>query len=159
MTTVADKTIATKHAEPSAVRPRSRKIPFAARVAVTAVLVVAAAILGVRAFWFYEYSPWTRDGRVNAYVVDSAPEISGQVVSVPVQDNQFVHKGDTLYQIDVRDYNAALKRSQAALDAAHARLAFDQENLERRQKLKPGDVSAQERQSYATSVQADQADV
>lgn len=125
----------------------------------TAILVVVAAILGVRAFWFYEYSPWTRDGRINAYVVDSAPEISGQVVDVAVQDNQFVHKGDKLYEIDARDYTAVVKRSRAAVDAARARLAFDQENLQRRQQLRPGDVSAQERQSYATSVQADQAEV
>jgi multidrug resistance efflux pump len=159
MTKVADKIIVTKHSEPTAVRARPRKIPLVARVAVTAVLVIAAAILGVQAFWFYEYSPWTRDGRVNAYVVDSAPEISGQVVDVPVQDNQFVHKGDKLYEIDARDYTAAVKRAKAALDGARARLAFDQENLERRQKLQPGDVSVQERQSYATNVQSDQADV
>jgi multidrug resistance efflux pump len=157
--TTSDNTIVTNHPEASARRPRSRKVPFAARVAVTAILLVVAAILGVRAFWFYEYSPWTRDGRINAYVVDSAPEISGQVVDVPVQDNQFVHKGDKLYEIDARDYTAAVKRSHAALDAARARLAFDQENLQRRQQLRPGDVSAQERQSYATNVQADQADV
>ena len=157
--TTSDKTIVTNHPEPSAVRRRSGKIPLAARVAVTAILLVVAAILGVCAFWSYEYSPWTRDGRINAYVVDSAPEISGQVVNVPVQDNQFVHKGDKLYEIDARDYTAALKRSHAAVDAARARLAFDQENLQRRQQLRPGDVSAQERQSYATSVQADQAEV
>ncbi|MGA2231498.1 MAG: HlyD family secretion protein [Tepidisphaeraceae bacterium] len=159
MTTLADKTIVTKHVEASVVRPRPRKIALAARVIITVVLVVGTAILGVRAFWFYEYSPWTRDGRVNAYVVDSAPEISGQVVSVPVQDNEFVHKGDTLYEIDARDYTAAVKRSQATLDGARARLAFDEENLQRREKLQPGDVSAQERQSYATSVQSDQAEV
>jgi multidrug resistance efflux pump len=159
MTTATDKIVVTKHSDPVANRARSKKIPRAARVTVTAVVLVSAAILGVWAFRFYEYSPWTRDGRINAYVVDSAPEISGQVVNVPVQDNQFVHKGDTLYEIDARDYNAALKRAQAALDAAHARLAFDQENLQRREKLQPGDVSAQERQSYATNVQSDQADV
>jgi RND family efflux transporter MFP subunit len=75
-----------------------------------------------------------------------------------VQDNQFVHEGDKLYEIDPRDYTAAVKRAEAAVDAAHAKLTFDQENLQRREKLQPGDVSAQERQSYATSVQADQAE-
>jgi multidrug resistance efflux pump len=159
MTTVADKTTVTKHSEPPPDRPRTKKIPRPARMAITAVVVIAAVILGVQAFWFYEYSPWTRDGRINAYVVDSAPEISGEVIDVPVQDNQFVHKGDKLYEIDARDYTAVVKRSQAALDGARARLAFDQENLQRRQKLQPGDVSAQEQQSYATNVLADQADV
>ncbi len=140
-------------------RLRLRKLPRAIRVAVTATTVLLSVILAVRAFESYEYSPWTRDGRINAYVVDSAPEISGQVVDVPVEDNQFVHKGDLLYKIDARDYQVAVKRSQAAVDAANAKLALEQENLQRRLKLRPGDVSAQERQSYATAVQADQADV
>lgn len=159
MTRVAEQIKVAKPPEAPAVRPRAKKIPRAARIGVTVLLVVMAAILGVRAFRFYEYSPWTRDGRVDAYVVDSAPEISGQVIDVAVQDNQFIHKGDLLYQIDPRDYEAAIKRTQGAVDAAQARLALDQENLQRRQKLRPGDVSAEERQSYATSVQADQAEV
>ena len=142
-----------------ATRSRLKKLPRALRVAVTATVVLVSIILAVWAFQSYEYRPWTRDGRINAYVVDSAPEISGQIVNVPVQDNQFVHKGEKLYEIDARDYTAAVKRAKAAVDGARARLAFDQENLQRRQKLQPGDVSAQERQSYATNVQADQADM
>ena len=145
--------------KPSIVRPRSKKMPRVVRVGVTTVLLITATILGVWAFRFYEYSPWTRDGRVDAYVVDSAPEISGQVVEVPVQDNQFVHKGDMLYRIDARDYAAGVKRTRAAVDGASAQLALQMENLLRRQKLRSGDVSAEERQSYATTVQADQADL
>lgn len=138
---------------------RSRKIPRPVRIAITTALVFAAILLGVWAFRSYEYSPWTRDGRISAYVVDSAPEITGQVVDVAVCDNQFVHKGDLLYKIDARDYEAALRRTRAAMDGARARLALQQENLERRRKLRPGDVSAEERQSFATNVQASQADL
>jgi multidrug resistance efflux pump len=142
-----------------AARLRLKKLPRAVRIAITATLIVICVILAVWAFEFYEYSPWTRDGRVSAYVVDTAPEISGLVMDVPVQDNQFVHKGDLLYRIDARDYDVAVKRSRAAVDAAEAKLALEQENLQRRLSLRPGDVSAQERQSYATAVQADQADL
>lgn len=148
-----------QHFEASAGRLRAKKIPRPARIAVTAVVIVVAAVLGVCAFRLYEYSPWTRDGRVSAYVIDSAPEISGLVTEVAVQDNQFVHQGQLLYTIDPRDYNAALKRAQAALDAARARLVLQQENYQRRQKLRAGDVSAEERQLYARNVQADEADV
>jgi multidrug resistance efflux pump len=140
-------------------RLRLNKLPRAVRISITTVLVLTATIFGVWAFLVYEYSPWTRDGRISAYVVDTAPEVSGLVIDVPVQDNQFVHKGDLLYKIDPRDYEAALKRSQAAVDAARAKLDLEKENLDRRMKLRPGDVSAQERQSYATAVQADQADL
>jgi len=158
MTATADPPKAVQPEKPRAL-PRSNKISRAVRLTVTAALVVTALILGVWAFRFYEYSPWTRDGRVNAYVVDSAAEISGQVVEVAVQDNAFVHKGDLLYKIDTRDYEAAVKRTSAEVDGAKARLAFQQENLERRNKLRPGDVAAEERQSYATNVQASQADL
>ena len=143
----------------SMIRPRSKKMPRVARVAVTTVVLITAAFLGVWAFRFYEYSPWTRDGRIDAYVVDSAPEISGQVTEVAVRDNQFVNKGDLLYEIDARDYEAALESARAAADAAHAHLALQQENLARRQKLRSGDVSAEERQSFATNVEAQQADL
>ncbi|HUO07833.1 MAG TPA: HlyD family secretion protein [Phycisphaerae bacterium] len=140
-------------------RLHSKKIPRPLRACITAVFIVAAAALGVWAFRFYKYSPWTRDGRISAYVVDSAPEIGGQVIEVAVQDNQFVHRGDVLYRIDPRDYQSAVNRTQAALDAAKARLALQKENLQRREKLRAGDVAAEERQSYATNVQADSADV
>jgi len=159
MTQTAEKSEPKQHDSTPANRPRAKKIPRVARVAVTTVLVITAVVLGVWAFYFYEYSPWTRDGRINAYVVDTAPEIGGQVIDVPVQDNQFVHKGDLLYKIDSRDYEAAVERTRAAVDAARARLALVKENLLRREKLRTGDVSAEERQSFATNVEAGQADL
>jgi multidrug resistance efflux pump len=140
-------------------RLRSKKIARGFRVAITATAVVAAIVLSVVAFRCYEYTPWTRDGRVRVYVVDTAPEISGRVMNVPVQDNQFVHKGDLLYTIDPRDYDAALKRAQAALEVARAQLDLQRENSVRRQKLSSGDVSAEEKQLYATNASVSQNDV
>ena len=48
----------------------------------------------------YEIEPWTRDGRVKAYVVQVAPDVSGLVTDVPVHDNQDVKAGDVLFEID-----------------------------------------------------------
>ena len=104
--------------------PRVRKIHFVVRIAVTTMLVIAAAMLGIWAFRYYEFSPWTRDGRISAYVVDSAAEISGQVVEVAVRDNQTVKKGDLLYRIDPRDYEAAVRKAQANVAQAEAELAL-----------------------------------
>ena len=140
-------------------RLRSKKLPRAIRVAVTATVVLVSVILAVWAFESYEYRPWTRDGRISAYVVDTAPEISGQVVDVPVQDNQFVHKGDVLYRIDPRDYRAALDRAQAELDMAMQQLALQKENAVRRSKLRTGDVSEEEKQTYAINADVAQANV
>lgn len=137
----------------------TKKIAAGFRVLITVAVVIAAIAAGIWAYRFYEYTPWTRDGRVSVYVVDTAPEVSGQVMDVPVMDNQFVHKGDLLYTIDPRDYVAAVKRAEAALDAAKAQLALQQENSLRRQKLPSGDVSAEEKQLYMTNANVGQADV
>ena len=48
----------------------------------------------------YMGAPWTRDGTVRVYVVTMAPEVAGRIVELPVADNQFVHKGDSLIEID-----------------------------------------------------------
>jgi multidrug resistance efflux pump len=138
---------------------RTKKIAAGVRVLITVPVVIAAILVGIWAYRFYEYTPWTRDGRVSVYVVDTAPEVSGQVMNVLVIDNQLVHKGDLLYTIDPRDYVAALKRARAALDAANAQLALQQENSLRRQKLPLGDVSAEEKQLYVTNANVGQADV
>jgi multidrug resistance efflux pump len=138
---------------------RTKKIAAGVRVLITVPVVIAAVLVGIWAYRFYEYTPWTRDGRVSVYVVDTAPEVSGQVMNVLVIDNQLVHKGDLLYTIDPRDYVAALKRARAALDAANAQLALQQENSQRRQKLPLGDVSSEEKQLYATNANVSQADV
>src|SRR4030088_306312 len=75
----------------------------------------------------YMGAPWTRDGTVRAYVVTMAPEVAGRIVKLPAADNQFVHKGDVLFEIEPADYRIALqgaqaqaKRDAAALDYARA---------------------------------------
>ncbi len=125
------------------------KINRGVRVAITLAVVATAAGLSVWAYRFYEYSPWTRDGRVRVYVVDTAPEVGGLVVDVPVADNQFVHKGDVLYRIDPRDYEAAVRRAKAALDGAKQQQALQQDSARRRAALRQGDVSAEERQTFS----------
>jgi multidrug resistance efflux pump len=125
------------------------KISRVARIAITAAAVAIAVALAVWAYRFYEYSPWTRDGRVRVYVVDTAPEVSGQVTDVPVIDNQLVHKGDVLYRIDPRDYEAAVRKAKAALDGAKPQQALQDDNARRRAKLRLGDVSEEEKQTFA----------
>lgn len=90
------------------------------RFALTAVLVLIAA-LGVWRLWnHYMYTPWTRDARVHAAVVQVAPDVSGLIVQVAVRDNQEVQRGDVLFRIDPVRFQDALRQAQADLDAAQA---------------------------------------
>ena len=50
----------------------------------------------------------------------SAPRVSGDVVSLDVTDNQFVHKGDPLIHIDPRQFDAAREQAEGALASAKA---------------------------------------
>ncbi|MFO1477638.1 MAG: HlyD family secretion protein [Verrucomicrobiota bacterium] len=62
----------------------------------------------------------TDDAFVTADVVSIAPRISGQVKSVAVEDNQLVHAGDLLAEIDPRDYDVQAEQKQAAQASAEA---------------------------------------
>jgi multidrug resistance efflux pump len=50
------------------------------------------------------YTPFTTDAYVQAYVIQVASRVEGQVVRVGVQENQAVSKGDLLFEIDPRPY-------------------------------------------------------
>jgi membrane fusion protein (multidrug efflux system) len=62
----------------------------------------------------------TDDAFIAAHTIEVAPKIAGKVDSVSVKDNQLVHKGDLLVQIDPRDYDAQLAQKQAGLDSVKA---------------------------------------
>ena len=58
-------------------------------------------------------NPWTRDGQVQANVIEIAPRVSGPIVALPIRDNQLVHAGDLLFEIDPRTYQASLEQAHA----------------------------------------------
>ncbi|WP_425988633.1 efflux RND transporter periplasmic adaptor subunit [Ensifer sp. R-19] len=90
------------------------------RVAITGVTVILAAFAAWRLWDNYTTSPWTRDARVRADVVSLAPDVSGLVDSVAVDDNAVVRKGDVLFTVDRSRFTIALERADAAVDAAEA---------------------------------------
>jgi multidrug resistance efflux pump len=100
------------------------------RIAITAVIVLLAVLIGYGLWRHYMYSPWTRDGRIRANVVRIAPDVSGLVTAVNVVDNQIVKKGDVLFVIDRARYQDALEQAMANLAAAQAAVAAAQANVD-----------------------------
>ncbi|EPQ4268259.1 biotin/lipoyl-binding protein [Klebsiella pneumoniae] len=78
-------------------------------------LVLAAILALILVIWQLQTSPETNDAYVYADTIDVVPEVSGRIVEMPIRDNQRVKKGDLLFRIDPRPY-------QAMLDDAKARL-------------------------------------
>ena len=60
---------------------------------VTGAIVLAAIAVGVYRWRVYLENPWTRDGQVQANVIQIAPRVSGPIVTLPIRDNQFVRAG------------------------------------------------------------------
>jgi multidrug resistance efflux pump len=86
------------------------------RMLFTAGLVVIAALAAFYLYWRYLEHPWTRDGQVRALIVSVTPRVAGNVVQVHVADNQFVHKGDLLLEIDPAQYRLAVQAAAVELD-------------------------------------------
>jgi len=134
-------------------RRRPRILPFL----ITLVVLVAAGALGWAMWDAYVGVPWTRDGTVRAYVVTMAPQIAGQIVELPVADNQFVRKGDLLMVIDPTNYRIAVSLADAAVQQAQANAQNAEREAKRRQELTTLAVTVEEKQTYATSAVAAQA--
>src|ERR1700687_5974775 len=98
-------------------------------------------------------------GNVEPYsTVSLKPQIEGQVAEVRFEEGQQVHKGDLLFRIDPRPFEAALRQAEANLakDTAEARNA-SVEAGRRARLLKEGFVSNDENdqaQTRAASLQA-----
>ncbi len=60
-------------------------------------------------------TPFTTQARVHAFVVPIAPQVSGNVISVEVQNNDQVTAGQVLIRIDPTDYELAVANAEAAL--------------------------------------------
>jgi len=113
---------------PAAGRNKASWRSSAAPVLITLAAVAVAALLGWATWQAYMGSPWTRDGTVRAYVVTMAPEVAGRIVRLPAGDNQFVHKGDVLFEIEPSDYRIALESAQAQAQRDSAALDYARAN-------------------------------
>ncbi|MDX3806702.1 efflux RND transporter periplasmic adaptor subunit [Bosea thiooxidans] len=112
------------------------------RILLTFAMLGCAILLGRYTWDYYVNAPWTRDGRVSADVVRIAPEVSGTIQKVDVIDNQFVHRGDILFEIDPRRFELVAAQARSSLDARKEKM--DQKtSVARRRSLLQGTVSTE----------------
>ncbi|WP_018388793.1 efflux RND transporter periplasmic adaptor subunit [Ancylobacter sp. FA202] len=112
------------------------------RVGVTLLATLAAVFVGWRLWLYYTVSPWTRDARVLAQVVEIAPDVSGLVDTVNVRDNQLVQKGDVLFVIDQKRFTAALQQAQADVALKQQALDYARDTARRDANLERADADA-----------------
>lgn len=106
------------------------------RYALTLCFGTVAALVALQVWNRHEQTPWTRDARVSAEVVQIAPEVSGTVGAVSVVDNQYVHRGDVLYVIDAKRFSLAVASAQADAEAKRQDMLVRQAAARRRSQLR-----------------------
>jgi membrane fusion protein (multidrug efflux system) len=84
--------------------------------------VIAAAVFGIPWIRFVLSTVSTDDAFVNGHVTFVAPRVHGQVARVLVDDNNRVHKGDLLVELDKEPFRDAVAVKKAAVDTAQADL-------------------------------------
>ncbi|WP_414451686.1 HlyD family secretion protein [Burkholderia sp. 22PA0099] len=92
-------------------------------IAAAAILIAVAVSAAIAGFGRSLSSEATNDAYVTADYTVVAPRVAGQITGLLVEDNQVVHQGQLLAQIDDRDYRAAVASAQA--NVAMAKAAID----------------------------------
>ena len=90
-------------------------------------LVLTAIVALILVIWQLQTSPETNDAYV--YTIDVVPEVSGRIVEMPIRDNQRVKKGDLLFRIDPRPYQAMLDDAKARLTTLDAQIMLTQRTI------------------------------
>ncbi len=85
------------------------------KILITGTVILAIVGTIVWNYWVYMVNPWTRNGQVMAQVIQITPRVTGTIIDLPIVDNQFVKKGDLLFQIDSRTYESTLAGARGML--------------------------------------------
>ena len=96
------------------------------------ILIVVALVVVVGAVLYYLNSRHyedTDDAQVDGNLYQVSSRVAGQVVTVKVEDEQVVHTGDTIAEIDPRDLQVALEQAEATLANAQADYEEAQSNV------------------------------
>lgn len=117
------------------------------RTLVTLCVVAIAVLAGYKLWQYYMLTPWTRDARVRADVVVIAPDVSGWVRELKVQDNQPVKACDLLMSIDRERFQAAFDQASAVAETRKQQLHLREREAARRTALGPEAISAELREN------------
>lgn len=119
-------------------------------------LLITSVAIGLVGFVLYhlDRTPRTDDAYVYADSINVVPEVSGRIISLPVRDNQEVHAGDVLFQIDPRAYQDALDQAKARLVALDRQIELTQRSVAS-QEFNAAAVRASVERSRASARQAE----
>ncbi len=93
-------------------------------------LLIAAVVCGFFLWVRAKTHITTDDAFIDSHIYSISSRITGHVISVPVNDNQFVKKGDLLVELDPTDYRTRVLNTSAQLDIAKNETASEYAQVE-----------------------------
>jgi membrane fusion protein (multidrug efflux system) len=94
------------------------------------VVLLVAVIAGV-GYWLYERQfESTDDAFIEGDITQISPKVSAYISRIYVKNNQLVHKGDLLVELDPKDFEAKLEQARAQLRVTQAQHGQAQANVD-----------------------------
>lgn len=111
---------------------KSSKLIKFFRFVITFSFLTLAIFLGLKLWHNYMNTPWTRDGRIRVDTIIVAPDVSGLVQKLNVKDNQYVKKGELLFQIDKQRFIEEIIKYEALCRVQKAEYDMLKKQFDRR---------------------------
>ena len=127
------------------------------RLIVIALLVVAI-IVAIPVYSYYSVRESTDDAQVDGHVIPISPRVSGNILSVLINDNQSVRAGQELVRLDPADYKVAVAQAEAQLSSSEADTLESEQSVPVTTITTSGQIStsvAQQQQARATVTAAE----
>jgi len=122
---------------------------------ISIVSIVIATVLALAVAANIRTNPRTEDAQVRANVIGVAPQVGGTITAIFVKDNQLVHKGDLLFELDSRPYAAEAEKAKAQLALTELEIqAYKDQIAAAEAQLKQSEAKAAYAVDYAKRVQA-----
>jgi len=114
--------------QPMPARNVETKVPprpfYLRRAFVIGIIALAVLCAGGIVYWLDARNfEETDDAYIDGHVIPITPQVSALVSAVHIGDNQLVHKGDLLIELDPTDFDVALQQAQGAQASASGKLA------------------------------------
>jgi multidrug resistance efflux pump len=132
-----------------------RRIVHSARFWILCILLIIVVLV---AYYVQSnrFTPFTTDAYVQAFVIQVAPRVEGQVVKVNVKENQTVKQGELLFEIDPRPFEHRVALLEAKLVLATHQVAQMESELSA-SKANNARIAAEE--DYARAVKEQETEI
>ena len=104
---------------------------------------IGVVLIGAIVYAWWTFAPTTVDGRLFQYVIPIVPNVSGQVVEVPIEGTAHVDEGDVLFKINPIPFQFTVDQLKASIDQAEAQKRLAEIEVQRATGLVKAQAGAQ----------------